>query len=83
MQLIQQRKAEAKRWLSSSNSSSLSFSLLQPKAAAVTKKPASTPYKKGGAKATKNPLFEKKSRSFGIGKCWKRQQGMEHGGLWK
>ncbi|UZJ57318.1 hypothetical protein CBS101457_006638 [Exobasidium rhododendri] len=39
-----------------------------PKATKGTKKPASAPYsKKANTKTTKDPRFEKKSRSFGIG----------------
>ena len=41
---------------------------LQPKATKTGKKPAPSPYSKGNAnKAPSNPLFEKRSRSFGIG----------------
>ena len=47
---------------------SLPLCPLQPKATKGTKKPASTPYaKKSGSKVTKDPRFEKRSRSFGIG----------------
>jgi hypothetical protein len=41
---------------------------LQPKAAKGKSKPAATPYgTKKAAKKEVNPLFEKKSRTFGIG----------------
>lgn len=46
----------------------LAFFFPQPKATKGPKKPASAPYsKKTTTKATKDPRFEKKSRSFGIG----------------
>lgn len=44
----------------------------QPKATTGTKKAAPAPYSKGGkgaSKAPKDPRFEKRSKSFGIGEC--------------
>ncbi|CED83356.1 l30e-like protein [Phaffia rhodozyma] len=38
-----------------------------PKATKGTKKVAPAPYPKGGKKVAKNPLFEKRTRTFGIG----------------
>lgn len=52
--------------------------ITQPKAAtSKSKKPASAPYGTKVAKKTaQNPLFEKRSRTFGIGKFTRRTAGV-------
>lgn len=55
----------------------VSFSLSQPKAVKGKSKPAAAPYSSGGSKTKKpaqNPLFEKKSKTFGIGEFSRRER---------